>query len=88
MKEQEKSKKKDTNYTGRQRAMAFSKIEELIDICRRGGVSKIEIPDTIKLELFPFSYKPEGMSMNFMENKADQSDNMTEEDILLMSANT
>lgn len=74
------------NSTGRQRGMAFSKIEELIEICRLGGVSKIEIPDTIKLELFPFSVKLEGSGFNLVEKMSDSDDNMTEEDILLMSA--
>jgi hypothetical protein len=66
--------------------MDFSEIEELLDICKRAGVAKIEIEGKIKLELFPFSYTPPMTSSQMMENLTE-SDNMTEEELLLMSAN-
>lgn len=66
--------------------MNFSEIEELLEICKRAGVAKIEIEGKIKLELFPFSYTPAQNLGQMMENLTD-SDNMTEEELLLMSAN-
>lgn len=66
--------------------MDFSEIEELLEICKRAGVAKIEIEGKIKLELFPFSYNPVQSVSQMMENLPD-SDNMTDEELLLMSAN-
>lgn len=66
--------------------MNFSEIEELLDICKRAGVAKMEIEGKIKLELFPFSYNPVQSASQMMENLPD-SDNMTDKELLLMSAN-
>jgi hypothetical protein len=66
--------------------MDFSEIEELLEICKRAGVAKIEIEGKIKLELFPFSYTPVQNVGQMMENLTE-SVNMTDEELLLMSAN-
>lgn len=86
MNKQEENENKKANCTVRQRVIATSRIEELIEVCRKGGVNKLEIPGMINLELFPFSFKPEGSYLNSMDSLNDSADNMTEEDILLMSA--
>jgi len=66
--------------------MTFSEIEDLLEICTRKGVAKIEIEGKIKLELFPFSYIPPQINGQSMENLSDSA-TMTDEELLLMSAN-
>lgn len=76
----------------RAKTITITRLDEIIQLCRENGVSKIIIPDTIELELFPFSANINGLGdvTNQSEITAEdfeKIDKQNEMNLLLHSAN-
>lgn len=74
---------------GRQKMVSTSKLSEIIDLMKAKGVSKLAIPETVSIELYPFAVDsgaiPQEMNLESTYNLGDNE--MSDKELLLHSAN-
>ena len=73
----------------RQKMISTSKLAEIIDLMKAKGVSKLTIPETVMLELYPFAVDSGALPQEMnIESSHDLGDNeMSDKELLLHSAN-